>query len=95
MRRAVPCSSISSAPSPSCWGVAATLVAGHWAAGLLPYLLPIAAGGFIYIAAADFIPSLHSHAGIRHDSLQVAVVMLGIGCMFGVGVFERLVTGST
>ncbi|MGC4028482.1 MAG: ZIP family metal transporter [Steroidobacteraceae bacterium] len=79
-------------------GVLATLVAGYWAAGLLPYLLPIAAGGFIYIAAADFIPALHARAphapgGALHDSYQVAVVLLGIGCMLGLGEFEHFLTG--
>jgi zinc and cadmium transporter len=74
-------------------GVIVTLIAGHWAAEILPYLLPIAAGGFIYIAAADFIPTLHAHGGLRHDSFQVAVLVLGIGCMFGVSTFERVVLG--
>ena len=74
-------------------GVIATLVAGHWFAELLPYLLPIAAGGFIYIAAADFIPTLHAHGGLKHDSFQIAVVVLGIGCMSGVSTFERMVLG--
>lgn len=79
-------------------GVLATLIAGYWAAGLLPYLLPIAAGGFIYIAAADFIPALHAHtphasSGALHDSCQVVVVVLGIGCMLGIGEFEHFLTG--
>lgn len=79
-------------------GILATLIAGYWMGGLLPYLLPIAAGGFIYIAAADFIPALHAHAphtagGALQDSYQVAVVFLGIACMLGVGEFEHLVVG--
>lgn len=80
-------------------GVIVTLVAAQWMAWLLPYLLPIAAGGFIYIAAADFIPALHgisaiSSGGRLHDSLQVAVVVLGIACMLGVGAFEHVLIAS-
>lgn len=79
-------------------GVLVTIVAAHWAAGLLPYLLPIAAGGFIYIAAADFIPALHAQAphspgGALQDSYQVAVVLLGIGFMLGIGRFENFLIG--
>ncbi len=79
-------------------GALATLVAGHWMTNTLPYLLPIAAGGFIYIAAADFIPALHatspqSHNDAAHDSFQIAVVIIGIGCMLGVGVFEHSLVG--
>ena len=59
-------------------GVLATLAFGYSATGLLPYLLPIAAGGFIYIAAADFMPSLHRHGGLGHGLLQTLVVAVGI-----------------
>jgi zinc and cadmium transporter len=77
-------------------GVVATLVASHWMSDLLPYLLPIAAGGFIYIAVADFIPTLHELRpghGALHDTFQVAVVVLGIGCMLAVGEFEHALIG--
>ena len=79
-------------------GILATLLAGYWIEGLLPYLLPIAAGGFIYIAAADFIPALHAPAAhaagsALQDSYQIAVVLLGIACMFGLGQFEHSVVG--
>lgn len=79
-------------------GALATLVAGYWMEGLLPYLLPIAAGGFIYIAAADFIPTLHAHAahspgGALQDSYQIAVVLFGVACMLGIGEFEHLMIG--
>ena len=79
-------------------GVLVTLIAGYLAAGLLPYLLPLAAGGFIYIAAADFIPALHALAphpvrGALQDSYQVVVVVLGIACMLGIGELEHLVIG--
>jgi zinc and cadmium transporter len=70
-------------------GVIFTLIVGHWAEFAMPYLLPIAAGGFIYIAAADFIPSLHLRAGLRDDFLQVITAVFGVCCMLGVSVFEQ------
>lgn len=70
-------------------GVVFTLLIAQAANAAMPYLLPVAAGGFIYIATADFIPSLHSHRGFRHDSLQVATVAAGVCCMLAITVFEQ------
>jgi zinc and cadmium transporter len=70
-------------------GVVFTLLIAQAANSVMPYLLPVAAGGFIYIAAADFIPSLHSHRGFRHDSLQVATVATGVCCMLAITYFEQ------
>jgi len=74
-------------------GVLATLNIGHWMAGTVPYLLPIAAGGFIYIAVADLIPSLHEHRGFGCSALQVAIMILGISCMLGVRSVEHFIGG--
>lgn len=79
-------------------GILATLLAGYWMEGLLPYLLPVAAGGFSYIAMADFIPALQAHTShakrsALQDSQQVAVVLLGIACVLGVGELEHLASG--
>jgi zinc and cadmium transporter len=45
------------------------------------YMLPVTAGGFIYIAAADLIPELHLESGISISIRQVAFITLGIGLM--------------
>jgi zinc and cadmium transporter len=44
-------------------------------------LIPVAAGGFIYIAATDLMPELHkkSHAG--ESIVQLISILLGIGLM--------------
>ncbi len=44
--------------------------------------LPVTAGGFLYIAAADLIPELHHHTGDRHVVLILAGLLGGIGIMF-------------
>ncbi len=65
-------------------GVIVTLLVGHVAEQLLVYLLPIAAGGFIYIAASDFLPALHRGEAPQASAAQVASVVLGVAAMYGV-----------
>jgi zinc and cadmium transporter len=42
------------------------------------YLLPITAGGFIYIAACDLIPELHKQPGLKRATFSVISFVLGI-----------------
>lgn len=51
-------------------------------------LVPFAAGGFIYVASADIIPELHKSTKIRHSILQLVCIIIGIGLMYGLLVFE-------
>ncbi|OGZ69771.1 MAG: hypothetical protein A3D35_03200 [Candidatus Staskawiczbacteria bacterium RIFCSPHIGHO2_02_FULL_34_9] len=44
----------------------------------ISWALPIAAGGFIYIAVADLIPELHKTKEVKHSILQVVSVALGV-----------------
>lgn len=68
---------------------ALTSVAGALLFLLLPfdsetlekYALPVTAGGFLYIAAADLIPELHHHTGDRHSGLIVAGLLAGLAIM--------------
>jgi zinc and cadmium transporter len=47
------------------------------AAGAMVYLLPFAAGGFIYVAATDLIPELHREANPRKSLASSASFFLG------------------
>lgn len=61
--------------------VAGVLVAGFaidHVPTLLPYFLPLAAGGFLYVAMSDLIPSLHRGPFERSAFRQVLVVAAGI-----------------
>ena len=49
--------------------------------GLITILLPLAAGGFIYIAGSDLIPELHKEVGIKKSLLQLVAFVLGIMIM--------------
>lgn len=51
-------------------------------------LLPIASGGFIYIAMADLIPELHKTKDKRHSFWQLLLVVLGVGAMWGLTFLE-------
>lgn len=46
------------------------------------FLLPIAAGGFIYIAATDLIPELHKRAKIPESVAQFIFIIIGIALMW-------------
>jgi zinc and cadmium transporter len=46
-------------------------------------LLPLAAGNFLYIAGSDLIPELHKETRIKNAAIQLLMMMVGIGLMYG------------
>jgi len=50
--------------------------------GLNSFLLPFAAGSFIYIAGSDLIPELHKETEIKKSLIQLLTFILGIIIMF-------------
>jgi zinc and cadmium transporter len=63
-------------------------IVGYLASSLLEssvvYLLPLAAGNFIYIAAADLIPEIKHHISLGRSIVHFAVFLLGIVIMLAV-----------
>lgn len=51
--------------------------------GLSAPLLPLTAGGFIYIAASDLIPELHKEKNANKSNLAFVLFILGILFMWG------------
>ena len=49
---------------------------------VVTYLLPIAAGGFIYIAVSDLIPEIRKEGNFKKSLISFAVFLLGIILMF-------------
>lgn len=47
--------------------------------GIVPYMLAISAASFVYIAAADLIPSLHQDRKRRASVQQLGLLIAGIG----------------
>lgn len=46
------------------------------------WLVPFAAGGFIYIASVDLLPELHQTTNFRKAALQLGCFLLGIGVIW-------------
>jgi zinc and cadmium transporter len=63
-------------------------IVGYFAYSILQasivYLLPFAAGNFIYIAAADLIPEIKHQVSLRRSIIHFCVFLVGIGIMLAV-----------
>jgi zinc and cadmium transporter len=68
-------------------GALIVLLTGKAAEDLSGYILPFAAGGFIYLAAADLIPELHAEKALRRSFVQFLALLLGLGFLFLIVVF--------
>ena len=53
---------------------------------VVPTLLALAASSMIYVAVADLIPGLHKRTQLRDTIQQVALIALGIGSIFLIGI---------
>jgi zinc and cadmium transporter len=65
-----------------------TIVAWLWSSAMsatVGWLLPIAAGGFVYIALADLVPSLHHRRGRWAAVGQIALIILGVAVIYFAG----------
>lgn len=50
--------------------------------GAVPYVLAVAASGFIYVAVADLIPGLHRRLAFSATLQQVSLIALGVATIF-------------
>ena len=50
----------------------------------VPFLLPFAAGGFIYIAATDLVPEIRKEVDIKKSMATIFVFVLGIVIMWAI-----------
>lgn len=69
-------------------GALVALMLGSVVEGFTTWLLPIAAGGFIYIALSDLIPELHKMKSVRQSIIQLIAIGVGIAAMFALLFFE-------
>ncbi len=49
---------------------------------ILPYLLPFAAGGFVYIAASDLLPEIRKESNLKKSMASFSVFLAGIMLMY-------------
>ena len=69
-------------------GVIVALLLGEVVQSFVTYFLPIAAGGFIYVAIADLMPELHKTKNIKYSMLQLTAVIVGILAMIFLTLLE-------
>lgn len=62
-------------------GAIIVLALGSHTANLATFLVPFAAGNFIYIASTDLIPELHKETTVSKSLLQLTFFLAGIGVM--------------
>jgi zinc and cadmium transporter len=62
-------------------GGLASLIVGSYSKEYVLFLMPIAAGGFLYIAGSDLIPELHHETKVLISLGQLVSIMLGAGVM--------------
>lgn len=75
-------------------GAVLTLLIGARTEAFTNAVLPIAAGNFLYIAAADLVPELHERRGRWVSVAQVGLIVFGIGAMLGVRLAREALGGS-
>lgn len=63
-------------------GALVALVIGPLTEGFVNAILPLTAGGFIYIAGSDLVPELHKVHEAGKSLIQFLAMLLGVGLMF-------------
>lgn len=70
-------------------GAIVALSLGFLIQGFIPFLVPFAAGNFIYIAGSDLIPELRKEEpGLLKSTLQLTAFTLGVLILFSLVFFE-------
>jgi zinc and cadmium transporter len=59
-------------------GTLAALLIGQYSANLTGFLIPFAAGGFIYIAGSDLMPEMHKETNTKKSLIQLSTFILGM-----------------
>jgi len=69
-------------------GALLTLLIGVHVQHLAFFLLPVAAGGFIYIAGTDLMPELHNEMQGSRSVRQLLLMLLGMAIIGGLSLFR-------
>jgi len=70
------------------FGAVILLVIGSVAGHFGNLLIPVTAGGFLYIAGSDLVPELHHETVPGKSVIQFILIVLGIGVMAGLLLLE-------
>jgi zinc and cadmium transporter len=63
-------------------GVFVALILAPYVGSLISFLIPYAAGNFIYIAGSDLIPELHAEAEFKQTLIQIFMMLIGIVLLY-------------
>lgn len=63
-------------------GTVVGLLLGTHTEFFVSFILPFAAGGFLYIAGSNLVPELHKQCDLRSSICHVLFLLIGIGLMF-------------
>lgn len=69
-------------------GVVIVFLLSSYVNNMISFLIPFAAGSFIYIAGSDLIPELHKETKISQTLIQILFFLVGIGLMASLLFFE-------
>ena len=69
-------------------GAVIGLILGARSEAFVLFILPFAAGGFIYIAGSTLIPELHKECGWKESTWHIGAFVLGIALMWGILLLE-------
>lgn|SRR3989344_2892008 len=69
-------------------GAVIGLILGAKSEAFILFVLPFAAGGFIYIAGSTLIPELHKECGWKESILHILAFIFGILLMWGILLLE-------
>jgi zinc and cadmium transporter len=70
-------------------GLGVAFILGEFSEHLAEYIIPIAGGGFIYIALADLIPELHKSKKGKDFFTQIIFFIIGVGVMLALTLLEH------
>jgi zinc and cadmium transporter len=65
----------------SMFGALVVLIVGNWTHNATLYLIPVTAGGFLYIAGSDLLPELKHENKIAASLGQLSMMILGVAIM--------------
>jgi len=65
-------------------GAVFALALSVYVEGVTAFLIPFAAGNFIYIAGSDLIPELHAEEALGRTVVQIAAMVLGASLLYSI-----------
>jgi zinc and cadmium transporter len=75
-------------------GAVVTILLGKLSEELIVFILPFAAGGFIYLAGSDLIPELHRESEVKKSLIQLGAILAGLVLMFYISLHHEHAHGD-